>query len=138
MGNVWCLTWSPDGRQLIVSAENSMGGSVVLRVDVVHRRVLQRYSHKMGYVAWRPDGKYLLCTWTPRLYGTTYTQLRRPNGSAGQDAGPEPAPAVYSPDGRHYAFPQGGSLMRADGNGRDVQSVKTLTTGQVVYSCAWR
>jgi WD40 repeat protein len=137
VGDVWSLSWSPNSRQIVLSAENGMAPSFTLRVSVQTGRVLKKYSPKMGSVSWRPDGKYFLCMWLPSLYGSSQTQIRRLDGSLVRTLGKSQYLPVYSPDGKSYAF-AGTSLKRAAGSGGKVRTLYKPSSGWRVGSVAWR
>lgn len=140
-GGITSLTWSPNGRQLVVTVEYG-GGYGMFRLNVPERRLIQRYGSRMAESAsWRPSGRALLCSiWYPSRPGSPFrTQLLKLDGTIIKTLGENQHGCVFSPEGSQYAFFDyvggGASLNRAEVDGG---GITTLIPDTEARQVAWR
>jgi Tol biopolymer transport system component len=144
----WVLSWSPNGKTLLVaqSGQSSEGGMTWL-LDVASKRHKGLGIADASHADWSPDGKTILVSTGNQE--STSVLVARPNGTVigrlleggSWGATPDIPPvrgACYSVDGEQVAYavtaPETGDIsvwvMNADGSDR-----QRLTAG---YSPAWR
>lgn len=132
--------WSPDGRQLVFSAD-SMPTSSTERLEVINadgsdRRVLiQQHGPRLQHASWSPDGARIVFSALGGYYGS-WIGVIRPDGSGYQRiarhcSGTSPE---WSPDGARIAFSDNYSLVIMDSDGTDMRRVPNTWDG---HTPAW-
>lgn len=144
--DVWEMSWSPDGTQLIFPNVNSNPAALmIVNADGSNRRNLTNGL----YPAWSPDGSKILFM---RYHGGVPFSLHtiRPDGDDLQNITPAPLPAnysvfdsppIWSPDGRKIAFTAtdfaNSEIYIANTNGSNAQSTVHICAEFVPEGCGF-